>query len=80
MIIYDQVTLYACLIDNAKNKHATINVIILGYNDLNLETISLDNEYDILVKKTFVFATNNQKSHGIQVVNISITVNSWIEK
>lgn len=52
MIIYDQVTLNACLIDNAKNKHATIHVIILGYNDLNLETRSLDNKFDILVPPT----------------------------
>ena len=64
MIIYDQVTLNACLIDNAKNKHATIHVIILGYNDLNLETRFLDNKFDILVKTTFVFATNNQKVKG----------------
>ena len=73
MIIYDQVTLNACLIDSEKNKHVTMNVIILGYNDLNLETISLDNKYDILMKTTFVFANNNQKSHGIQVVNIPIS-------
>ena len=59
MIIYDQVTFDTSLVDSAKNKHATINMIILGYSD---------NKFDIVVKTNFVFATDNQESHWIQVV------------